>query len=58
MYGRPKLKRTQINHCDRIALAIRDVSIFTRSRPKIAQIARPKVQPAQAADDRQQNDNE
>jgi hypothetical protein len=58
MYGRPKLKRTQINYRDCIAFTISDVSVLTRSRPKIAQIARAKVQPAQAADDRQQNDNE
>jgi hypothetical protein len=58
MNSRPELKCTQVNHRHGIALAVGDISVFAVGGAEITQVARAKVQPAQAADDGKQNYNE
>jgi hypothetical protein len=58
MNRRSELKCTQVNHRDRIALTVGDIGVFAVGGAEITQVARAKVQPAQAADDRKQNYNE
>jgi len=58
MDSRSQLKRPQVDDRNCVAFAIGNVSVLTVRRPVVAQIARPKVQPAQAANDRQENNDE